>query len=271
MERRVIAGLITSACAVATSVVVVGAPAAASTTGFRILTPHANDTVGGAYVNIQVTEDWDDGSGGTDDCDGYPYNTVIMFRLDGAEIDDAFISYDDVDEAWTWDARSVSTGGHTLSASCDVAYPGTGTVTSSVLLNVDSSGDTVQLTAPTADASVSGTLVNLAATAAGDAAIGSQVQDVTFAIDGDNVGDDTLPPYQLGWDSTTVDNGIHQLSATAVDDDGFSATAIEDVDVENLPTETTLAAPSYAMYASGIGLRVTIRDADTGAGLQGLP
>lgn len=88
-----------------------------------------------------------------------------------------------------------------------------------------SSGDTtppvVSMTAPTGGATVS-TSVTLSATASDD--IG--VVGVQFKVDGTNVGsEDTASPYSISWDSTTVTNGTHSITAVARDAAGNGTTS----------------------------------------------
>jgi Big-like domain-containing protein/calcineurin-like phosphoesterase family protein len=84
-------------------------------------------------------------------------------------------------------------------------------------MNLAPSGDnppTVSVTAPTEGASVSGTSVQLAATAGDD----NGVAGVQFKVDGANVGaEDTSAPYEISWDSTAVADGTHTITAVARD------------------------------------------------------
>ena len=71
----------------------------------------------------------------------------------------------------------------------------------------------VSLTAPTAGATVSGS-VALKATATDDAGVAG----VQFLVDGSPVGsEDTSSPYEFSWASTGVANGTHKISARARD------------------------------------------------------
>jgi len=71
----------------------------------------------------------------------------------------------------------------------------------------------VQVTAPTAGQTLSGT-VALAADASSD----TKVAGVQFLVDGTKVGvEDILPPYSTAWDTTTVLNGPHTITARARD------------------------------------------------------
>jgi peptidoglycan/xylan/chitin deacetylase (PgdA/CDA1 family) len=74
----------------------------------------------------------------------------------------------------------------------------------------------VQVTSPAAGATVNGTAVPLKATASSD----GTVAGVQFKVDGVNIGsEDTTAPYELAWDSTTVTNGAHNITATVRDTD----------------------------------------------------
>jgi peptidoglycan/xylan/chitin deacetylase (PgdA/CDA1 family) len=69
----------------------------------------------------------------------------------------------------------------------------------------------VTLTAPANGSTQSGT-VTLSASATDS----SGIAGVQFKVDGVNIGsEDTAAPYQVNWDSTTVSNGTHNLTATA--------------------------------------------------------
>jgi uncharacterized repeat protein (TIGR02543 family) len=94
-----------------------------------------------------------------------------------------------------------------------------------------SSAPTVSITAPVANSTVSGSSVQLAANATAADGIAS----VQFQVDGSNVGSPvTATPYQYNWDSTTVTNGTHNITAVATDVDGVTTTsAIAAVNVNN--------------------------------------
>ena|GEM_PF-2013204 len=86
----------------------------------------------------------------------------------------------------------------------------------------DPTPPTVSMTAPSAGASVSGTSVTLSATASDNVGVSS----VQFKLDGSNIGSaDTTSPYSTTWDSTTVPNGTHTITATARDAAGNTTTS----------------------------------------------
>ena len=101
---------------------------------------------------------------------------------------------------------------------------------------------TVALTAPTASASVSGSTVSLSATAQDI----SGVKNVQFQVDGVNVGNPiTAAPYTTTWDSTTVANGTHSVTAVATNNNGNTATSAPvSVTVNNATSGNMITNPS---------------------------
>ena len=88
-------------------------------------------------------------------------------------------------------------------------------------VTADTIPPTVSLTAPSAGATVTGS-VTVSATAA-DA---NGVAGVQFKLDGTSIGaEDTATPYSMSWDTTTVANGSHTLTAVARDSAGNTTTS----------------------------------------------
>ena len=94
----------------------------------------------------------------------------------------------------------------------------------------DTTPPTVQLTAPSNGATVSGTAVTLSATASDNVA----VDHVDFLVNGNVVATDTATPYTYSWDSTMVANGPATITARAVDTSNNPATSSASVTVSNL-------------------------------------
>jgi fibronectin type 3 domain-containing protein len=113
----------------------------------------------------------------------------------------------------TWDSTTVPNGPHVLTAT---ARDPAGNAATSAAIAVTVANDTtppdVVITAPPTDATAVGP-VSMSATAS-DA---SGVASVSFRVDGQTVATDTTDPYTATWDSTTVSNGQHILTARAVD------------------------------------------------------
>jgi hypothetical protein len=102
----------------------------------------------------------------------------------------------------------------------DTCVP-TGTGDNCVIAS-DITPPTVSLTAPAAGTTVSGSSVAVSANASDD----TGVVGVQFKIDGNNLNsEDVSSPYATTWDTTTVANGSHTLTATARDIAGHSTTS----------------------------------------------
>jgi len=124
---------------------------------------------------------------------------------------------------------------------------------------------TVSVTAPAANANVSGAAVPLTATAA--AAPGYTIASVQFFVDGTtSVGTVMAAPYTVNWDSTKVANGNHSITAKATDNIGGSMTsAAVMVNVMNgaVAMSASQIFPMPSSKASGVA-RVSVESA-TGA------
>ncbi|HEY8208327.1 MAG TPA: Ig-like domain-containing protein [Myxococcaceae bacterium] len=85
----------------------------------------------------------------------------------------------------------------------------------------DTTPPTASVTAPTAGSTVSGNV-----TVSANASDNVGVTSVEFYVDGTTlIGTDTTAPYSVTWNSTTVANGSHTLTAKAYDAAGNSATS----------------------------------------------
>ena len=127
------------------------------------------------------------------------------------------------------------------------------------------SGPTVNLTAPAAGATVSGSVtVTATASEAGDT-----ISKVDFYADGTLIGSKTASPYSVSWDSTKVGNGSHVLTAKATDSHGKVGTSAGvTVSVKNGGSDTTaptvkVTSPSAGATVSGsVALTATATDPD---------
>jgi peptidoglycan/xylan/chitin deacetylase (PgdA/CDA1 family) len=129
---------------------------------------------------------------------------------------------------------TVYAGPFTVSSTTTVKYRSFDNVNNlesvrSQLIQIDGTAPAVALTAPSAGATVSGS-VALSATASDNVA----VDHVDFLVDGGSVGTTAVSPYTVNWDSTTVADGVHTISARAVDSAGNAATSTVSVNVTNL-------------------------------------
>ncbi len=119
--------------------------------------------------------------------------------------------------------------------------------------DLDTAPPTITITAPSANAALSGT-VTISASASD--AIG--VVGVQFRVDGVAIGsEDTTAPYSIQWSSLSVANGSHSVTAVARDAAGNTATATAvPVMVNNTGTNGLVAA-----YSFNEGVGTTIIDA----------
>ena len=110
----------------------------------------------------------------------------------------------------------------------------------------DTTPPTVSMTAPSNGATVSGSSVTVSANASDNVA----VANVQFKLDGTDLGSaDTTAPYSYTWDSKSVNNGSHTLSAVATDTSGnVSAVSSVTVTVSNSGPDTT---PPTTSISSG--------------------
>jgi hypothetical protein len=94
---------------------------------------------------------------------------------------------------------------------------------------------------------------------------------VQFKLNGVNLGsEDTSAPYGLTWNTTTMANGSHTLSAEARDAAGNRTTATRSVLVSNIlntaPTISSIANLSINAGSSTGPRSFTVGDTETGAG-----
>jgi hypothetical protein len=136
----------------------------------------------------------------------------------------------------TWSTPNAATGPYTLKLK---AYDTSGNVSDSpevvVTVSNDATPPTVALTAPAQGASLAG-MVSLQATASDNVG----VTRVEFLVDGTRVATVTSPPYVAAWDSHTVLNGSHTVTARAYDAVGNATTSAA--------RTVTVAQPGAAVY-----------------------
>jgi hypothetical protein len=139
---------------------------------------------------------------------------------------------------------------------------------------IDALGPTVSISAPTDGSSASGAIA-----IAANANDSSNVAGVQFKLDGNSIGAEiTAAPYSITWDSTTVADGNHALSATARDSYGNVATSSPvSITVANTPVvapdTTSPTDPSNlaatAVSTSQVNLNWTGSTDAGGSGLAG--
>lgn len=122
----------------------------------------------------------------------------------------------------------------------------------------DTTPPTVSVTAPTASSTVSGSSVTISATASDN--IG--VVGVQFKIDGTNTGsEDTSSPYSITWNSTSVSDGSHTITAVARDAAANSTTSSGvSITVDNTAPILSALGPSGATSGTSVTLSVTTNE-----------
>src|SRR5205814_1183983 len=117
-------------------------------------------------------------------------------------------------------------------------------------LNADATPPAVSITSPASGATVSGSV-----TVSASASDNVGVAGVQFLVDGANLGaEDTSSPYSVSWNTTTVANGSHTLTATARDAAGNRTTS-SPVTV-TVPT-LHAAPPTFSITAPASGATVS--------------
>src|SRR5436309_3106632 len=129
----------------------------------------------------------------------------------------------------------------------------------------DTTPPTVALMSPSDGDTVSGTI-----TVKASAADAVGVAAVQFLVDGVVIGDDMATPYEATWDTRTVPDGTHTLTARARDEAGNSAiSAPVRVTVANGPLPTLTLARSEETSATLAGGWFEITSAGVGVTLSG--
>lgn len=112
-----------------------------------------------------------------------------------------------------YQTRTVNPPGCAIDSRC-VSDPACGTLP-------DTEPPTVSITYPTNNQTVSGT-ITITANASDNVAVAG----VQFKVDGNNIGsEDTQAPYEVSWDTRSVANGSHILTAVARDTSQNTATS----------------------------------------------
>jgi hypothetical protein len=118
-----------------------------------------------------------------------------------------------------WNSTSVRNGTHVLTA---VARDAAGNVATSAPVSVQVvNGPTVAITSPANGATVTQGIVVMATASGG----GGTLTRIDVFVDGEKVGSGPFSPAAVTWRTSTVSNGPHTLTATAILDDGSQWTS----------------------------------------------
>ncbi|GMU06721.1 hypothetical protein ASNO1_29740 [Corallococcus caeni] len=132
--------------------------------------------------------------------------------------------------------------------------------------NPDTVAPTVALTAPAQGATLNGTVV-FQATASDNFA----VTEVGFFDNGQYLGSSLTEPFTFSWNSNTAQNGLHALTARALDLKGnVKTSAAVEVTLNNDKTPPTVAITSPAQGATVAGTVNVLVTAGDNVGVQSL-
>lgn len=142
----------------------------------------------------------------------------VQFKLDGVNLgaEDTTAPY-----SVAWDTKTATDGPHSLTAVARNTAGGSATSAAVSVTVSNPTAPTLSVTAPTANATVSGTT-----TLGANASDAKSITSVQFKVDGTNVGSaDTTAPYSFDWDSKSVANGNHTVTAVATNPSNLTTTS----------------------------------------------
>jgi hypothetical protein len=175
----------------------------------------------------------------------YPI-AAVAFSVDGVVI----ATEPSAPYATTWDAGAVADGAYSLSGrACDVTGRcATSTIT--VFVFNDREAPDTRLTSPADGATISRT-IRVEASAFDSVGV-NRVE--LYLDDAVRIGTSSFPPYTFDWNSATVPDGPHMLTARASDWSGNIGTATIAITLQNLdttPPAAVLTAPVSGATLSG--------------------
>jgi len=140
----------------------------------------------------------------------------VIFNVDGKQISLVAASPYSI----SWNSATVSNGSHTISAIAldAVGNSSTASITINTLNSVDTTKPALAITSP-----VNGSTDSNYVTISANASDKQGISQVTFDVDGNQIGVATLPPYSISWNSASVSNGSHTISVMAIDSIGNSS------------------------------------------------
>lgn len=211
----------------------------------QLTQPTNGQSISGTTVTAVYTKsgDWTAGNG-----------NHVHLRLDGG----ATVMDFDADQDHSVTFSNVPGGSHTIEAivanGSHVEQPDTGNSVAFTTVAPDTTPPTITLTAPAESAVVQN---NVTITA--DASDNNAVLGVQFMVDGINVGtEDTTAPYSFAWNSTTVANGNHTISARARDTVNQTTTPTVTVNVQNTDPRAVVGEWSSLMNWPLVAVHATL-------------
>src|SRR5436190_2238542 len=188
----------------------------------------------------------------------------VQFQLDGVNLGTEDISFP---YSISWNTATATNANHTLTARARDAA-GNITISAGVIVSVnnDTQAPTVSITAPAAGL-VAGT-INVDANADDN----TGVVGVQFLLDGTNLGtEDLVAPYSISWNTTTIADGNHTLTARARDAAGnitTSSAVVVNVHNDVTPPTANITAPVAGNVTGTVSVTANATDNVTVAGVQ---
>lgn len=154
-----------------------------------------------------------------------------------------------------WDSRGVANGLHEVRARAFDSAGQSADVRITVTVDNPPVQDSasVRIVEPGAGAAVRGT-VNIEA----EASAPGGIRQVEYFVNGNTIGTVTTSPYAVTWNSRSVTNGVHTISARMIDANGRFKSDSVDVEVDNPPPVASLL---LSMAGGGdVGFRYSDED-----------
>jgi len=151
----------------------------------------------------------------------------VTFAIDGQWVGRDFTA----PYTFNWRSSTHANGIAVIQATAFDLAGNTNRATISVVVensDTDIQAPSVTITDPADGATVAGNVQVLA-----EAFDNTGIQKVTFAIDGQWVGRDFIPPYTYNWNTSSYANGVAELQATAFDLAGNTTTSAVSVTIGN--------------------------------------
>ena len=164
----------------------------------------------------------------------------VQFLLDGSSFGPLLTA---APYSVQWDTTTATQASHTWAATATDTSNNQAT-SAAISVTADNTPPQVSITAPANGSNITGT-TSITANATDNTSVGG----VQFLLDNANLGSEiTASPYSISWDSSTIANGSHTLSARARDAAGLTTTSQAiTVNVAN----TIAAAPALDATAFG--------------------
>jgi Bacterial Ig domain len=151
--------------------------------------------------------------------------------------------------SFSWSSRSVPNGSHSFKSK---AYDAATNSTTSAIVNITVNNEfvppTTSITSPLSGALLQGN-VTVNATASDNVAVAR----VEFYADSTLIGIDNTFPYSISWNSMTIGDGSHVLSAKAWDtSENATTSAAVPITIDNNSPTIAITSPLNSAYLRGI-------------------